>query len=97
MGRASYDFKDRIKNNTNFVPGYQSENSLAPLATYCSDAYLGFMDDSEGFYDDQAFEQIDIGIGRFPVTSLQMAEQMVDKTDRYLSGQAKLMHATWFP
>lgn len=89
MGRASYDFKDRIKNNTNFVPGFQSENSLAPLATYCSDAYLGFMDDSEGFYDDQAFEQIDIGIGRLPVTSLQMAEQMVDKTDRYLSGASQ--------
>lgn len=89
MGRASYDFKDRIKNNTNFVPGYQSESSLAPLATYCSDAYLGFMDDSEGFYDNQAFEQIDIGIGRLPVTSLQMAEQMVDKTDRYLSGASQ--------
>lgn len=89
MGRASYDFKDRVKNNTNFVPGFQSENSLAPLATYCSDAYLGFMDDSEGFYDNQAFEQIDIGIGRLPVTSLQMAEQMVDKTDRYLSGASQ--------
>ena len=33
-GDASFDFKDRIKNNTNYVPAYQSGSSLDPLSTY---------------------------------------------------------------
>ena len=27
FGDASFDYKDRITNNTNFVPAYQSNNS----------------------------------------------------------------------
>jgi hypothetical protein len=37
FGRGSYDYKNRVFNNTNFVPIYESINSLSPLETYSSD------------------------------------------------------------
>src|SRR6202008_673929 len=40
VGKGSYDYKDRMPNNTNFVPTYESRNSLAPLETYSSDDYF---------------------------------------------------------
>src|SRR5690606_31601905 len=37
FGKCSYDYKNRVTPNTNFVPTYESRNSLSPLETYSSD------------------------------------------------------------
>jgi len=42
MGASSYDFKNRIANNTNFLPSFQSTASLDPLSTYVSDDFLDY-------------------------------------------------------
>ena len=48
FGKGSFDYKDRIERNTNFVPIYSSRNSLHPINSYSSDDYYGFLDDDEG-------------------------------------------------
>ena len=48
MGKGSYDYKDRIQQNTNLVPTYESRNSLSPLATYSSDDYFAFLGKRRG-------------------------------------------------
>lgn len=80
FGDASYDYKDRISANTNLVPTYQSDESLSITGSHCSDDFFGALDPSEGNFNNDA---LDIGIGRFPVTTLEQAKGIVDKIYRY--------------
>ncbi|MEM9896632.1 MAG: type IX secretion system sortase PorU, partial [Bacteroidota bacterium] len=85
FGDCSVDFKDRISNNTNFVPTYASRNSYDPIFSYSSDDYFTFLEDDEGewFETRSGDHTMDIGIGRLPVKSLEEAEQIVDKIIYY--------------
>jgi len=85
MGKASYDYNDRMPNNTNFVPTYESRNSLSPLETYSSDDYYAFMEDDEGNWYESPFQNhtLDIGVGRLPVKTAQEASNVVDKLIAY--------------
>lgn len=85
FGRSSYDYKDRIANNTNFVPTYQSRNSLHPLQTYSSDDYFAFLEDGEGAWLESPAQHhsLDIGVGRLPVTTAEEAANIVDKIIAY--------------
>lgn len=80
MGRASYDYKNRISNNTNFVPTFQSFESLSPTNSYASDDFFGLLDDGEGL---DCAGHLDIGIGRIPSTTADEANKIVDKIIRY--------------
>ena len=80
FGDASYDPLSRISNNTNFVPSFQSNNSVSPTQSYVTDDYFGLLDNSEGNF---ANDLVDIGIGRFPVQTLIEANDMVDKVKNY--------------
>lgn len=79
FGDPSYDYKDRIVGNTNFVPTYESPNSLSPTSSYASDDYFGLLDDNEGAWTDLSTDGLDIGIGRFPVGTIDEARGIVDK------------------
>lgn len=90
FGRASYDYKNRIRNNTNFAPTYQSWESFDPVRTYCSDDFYGLLDDNEGMWDSPidfgwngVKESIDIAIGRFPANDPTHAAILVNKTIQY--------------
>ena len=93
LGDASYDYKSdyqatkaRTLNNTNFVPVYESRQSLDPLKTYSSEDYYGLLDDTEGWWSEENFstpETVDIGIGRLPVKSTAEAEVIVSKIIHY--------------
>ncbi len=87
FGRGSYDYKDYLPNNKNFVPTYESRNSLSPLETYSSDDYFGFLENSEGNWGESPPEPhtLDIGVGRFPVKKVEEAEILVDKIIEYES------------
>ena len=63
FGDGSYDNKDRIINNTNFIPTFQSTNSLSPVHSFVTDDFFALLDDDDG---DLINDLIDIGIGRFP-------------------------------
>ncbi|HEY3401940.1 MAG TPA: type IX secretion system sortase PorU [Ohtaekwangia sp.] len=86
MGRGSYDYLDRVSNNTNFIPLYESRNSLDPLQTYSSDDYQGFLENDEGFWKEGTLPQnhtLDIGVGRLPVKTIEEAKAVVDKIIAY--------------
>lgn len=81
LGDGSYDLKNRIGGNTNYVPTFQSENSISLINSYTCDDFYGMMDDNEGILT--GGELIDIGIGRIPVRDLPTAKLMVDKVITY--------------
>lgn len=86
FGDASYDMKDRITGNTNFVLGYQSGNSLQPTASYISDDYIALLDDNEGawFTNTTTPDKMDVGVGRLPAKNREEAKGMVQKIKSYL-------------
>jgi len=86
FGDTSYDYKDRISNNNNIVPAFESLESFNLATSYVTDDYFGMMDDSEGtlgFSDKQ-----DVATGRYPVTTVQEAKAAVDKTLSYTNQTA---------
>ncbi len=85
FGDASYDFKDRLNNNTNFVPAWENNFSLDPLSTYASDDFYGFLDDNEDINSGLLINYLDIGIGRVPAKNNEEAKNFVDKVLAYFS------------
>jgi len=85
IGRGSYDYKKYLSFNKNFVPLYQSRNSLSPLKTYGSDDFIAFLEDTEGNWGEDPVEPhtLDIGIGRIPVKKVEEAKDWVDKVIAY--------------
>ena len=84
LGDGSYDNLTIDENNSNFIPTYQSPNSLVPTQSYVSDDFFGLLDDDEGGINGL----LDIGVGRFPVGSAQEAEIIVNKIKAYYSEDA---------
>ena len=89
--RTGADF-DNV--NQNYVPTYQSRESLAPFyggASYNSDDYYALLDDNEGEWSEPfSDELLDVGVGRLPVRlpqgkskDITQARQMVDKIISY--------------
>jgi hypothetical protein len=91
LGDASFDPKRRLPQNTNFIPIYESRQSLDPITSYSSDDYIGFLDDEEGEWSEVNFSLshlLDVGIGRLPVKSAAEADLIIDKIIRYESEQS---------
>lgn len=80
FGDGSYDPKDRIENNTNFIPTFQTKESLITSSSYVIEDYFGYMDASEGY---DGIGDPDIGVGRLPVKSLDEASNSVAKIIYY--------------
>ena len=85
FGDASFDYKNRIRNNTNLVPAYESANSLEPLNTYTSDDYFGYLDGTDDISNTSAPPLLDIGIGRIPAATIAQAATIIDKIIAYAS------------
>jgi len=85
FGSCSYDYKDRVSNNKNLVPCYESYNSLEPLKSYSSEDYFGFMDNTEGGWSESPVINaiMDISVGRIPARNQQEASAMVSKIIHY--------------
>ena len=92
FGDCSYDYKDRLSNNTNLVPTYQSRNSTHPIFSFSSDDYFGFMEEEEGdwFELSSGDHTLDIGIGRIPAKTTVEATDMVNKIIRYSTSERVL-------
>lgn len=92
FGNASYDFKNRISGNANFVPTFQSENSTSNVYSFLSDDYFVLLDDEEG--GNSAWGLLDMGVGRMPVRNLEQANVAVQKTIAYMKND-KTTHGDW--
>jgi hypothetical protein len=88
FGDASYDYKDRLVNNTNYVPAWENSSSLDPLSTYVTDDFYGFLDDNEDINSGAISNYLDIGIGRVPAKNADEAKNFVDKVESYFSPQS---------
>jgi hypothetical protein len=83
LGGGSYDYKNRLSNNCNFVPVFESAESYNDLFSFCSDDFYGFLDDSENIEDNSRLNALDVGIGRLPARSVADATSLVDKVISY--------------
>ena len=85
FGSCSYDYKNRVKDNTNQIPVYESYHSLNPISSQSSDDYFGFLDINEGAWSEIPADQdkLDIGIGRIPARTLTEAEGIINKYINY--------------
>ncbi len=92
VGRGTYDYKNRITNNSTFVPIYESRNSLSPLETYSSDDYFAFMGMSEGEWPESPAvnHSMAFGVGRLPVRTVVEARDIVNKLIAYDTDSKKV-------
>ena len=81
FGDASFDYKNR-NGLVNFVPTYETVPSTSILTNLVTDDFFCFMDENEGLLSNS---KPDIGAGRFPVSTVEQAEQMVTKVENYLA------------
>ena len=88
FGDCSVDYKNRLPNNTNFVPTYESHVSNHDINSYCSDDFIGLVADDAGkWVNTSVKELLFVGIGRLPVKNKSEAAGMVDKLIRYSQNQ----------
>lgn len=65
---------------------YESENSVNAVHSYVLEDYMGFLDDNEGA--NHTTDKVDVGVGRIPVTSIAVANAVVDKIISYMKNDA---------
>lgn len=84
MGDASFDYKNKLSNNSNFVPVYESDPKLSipnNVDYYASDDFFGYLDSTDGAWQ---FEQVlEIAVTRMPVATASEAMDVVNKVIRY--------------
>jgi hypothetical protein len=86
FGDGSYNNISKNEGNPNFVPTYQSSNSMNYTRSYVSDDFYGFLDLNEGGSDSMDNYLLDIGVGRLPVGDTTEAKNVVDKILTYNTG-----------
>ena len=86
FGDASFDYKNRVRNNTNIVPPWYSVESFSLVSSFVSDDFFGMMDANEGTMANS--DKLDIAVGRILVENTQRAKEMVDKIESYYLPEA---------
>ncbi len=84
FGDGSYDNRGIKADSKNFIPTYQSDNSLTPTSSFVTDDYFVLLDADENVYSGA----IDLGIGRIPCATAYEAQLVVDKVRRYYDANA---------
>ncbi|MGN6567500.1 MAG: type IX secretion system sortase PorU, partial [Flavipsychrobacter sp.] len=88
FGAASYDYKDRIGSNSNYVPTYESIESHDPINSFASDDFFGMLDSTEDINNTSIYNTLDVGVGRLPIYTVADAQNMVNKIKVYKSPAA---------
>ncbi|SEA29124.1 Por secretion system C-terminal sorting domain-containing protein [Segatella bryantii] len=70
-------------NPDDYLLAFESENSFNEISCYVDDSWYGILQDGKGL--NPSIEQIDVGVGRFPVVTADEAKVMVDKTINYIT------------
>jgi len=86
FGDASFDYKNRIPNNTNIAPSWYSINSFNLTNSFISDDFYGMMDDNEGAMNNS--DKLDLAVGRILAETPQRAQDMVNKIKSYYNKEA---------
>ena len=81
FGDGTYDPKNRLPNNNNYIVTYQMASSENMIDAMVVDDFFGMLDDNEAI---GASDIMDIGVGRLIVSTSLQAKQMVDKIEHYM-------------
>lgn len=73
------------ENPEDYLLCYESDDSFSDISCYVMEDYFGLLDDGEG--SSLKTEKVDLGVGRFPVTTEQDARNLVDKTINYMENR----------
>lgn len=84
-GDGSYDNRQRLANNTDFILTWESANSLDPITSYVSDDFFVQLDDAEGVWGPNDLDLPDLGVGRMPVKSVSESQAALNKIIKYKS------------
>lgn len=84
-GDGSYDNKNRLQNNSNFIPTYHSVNSTDPIRSYVSDDFFVQLDSTEGVWGSGDQDKPDVGVGRLSVRSTSESNAVLAKIVNYLT------------
>lgn len=84
FGDGTYDPLNRLNDNNYLLPTYNSVESgdIDYISSYTSDDFFGMLDDNEGI---SSFNLLDIGIGRFPISTPEEAQDAVNKIEHYMN------------
>ena len=82
VGDGTYDYRhlNADHSDDNFIPVYETDESMDPIRAFPSDDYFALLDDQEG---ETLLGAIDIAVGRLPVATLEEAEAVIDKIINY--------------
>lgn len=86
FGDGSYDYKNLQVpegKNHNFIPTYQSYESMDRVITFASDDFYGLLDPHEGTDLLYGVQSLDIGVGRLVASTMAQANAIVDKIIHY--------------
>ena len=90
FGDGHHDPKNRVQ-GVNFIPTYQSRESMFPPFSFVSDDYYTFLDENEGRWEEPSeIHYSDVGIGRLPAENLTDAQNMVNKIIHYATNNRTL-------
>ena len=70
------------KSPDDYLLCFEAENSFSATSSYVMEDYFGLLDDGEG--KRLLYDKVDIGVGRFPVTTATQARDAVDKVITYM-------------
>ncbi len=92
MGKASFDNRNLLTTSgTGRLLVYQAHNSTIETKAYGCDDYCGFLADNAGIESNGRFNdvraQMNIGVGRLPVTTATQATEVVEKLCTYMDNQ----------
>ncbi|WP_405329430.1 type IX secretion system sortase PorU [Leeuwenhoekiella sp. LLG6367-2.1] len=94
FGDTSFDYKDRISNNNNIVPTFNTYFSFSQSQSYMTDDYFGSLDPEEGIIENGSpvgnggADRLDVAVGRILADTPQLANSVVDKIISYDSQTA---------
>lgn len=87
FGDGTFDPKNRVPNNNNYIPTYQMLESENHIEAMVSDDFYGMLDDNEALSTN---DELDIGVGRLLISDNEMARQQVDKIEHYMKNGSGL-------
>ncbi len=89
FGDGSYDNRETNK-NSNYILTYQSTASLSETASYVADDFFVLLDIGEGELSGSKdlYGYLDMGVGRFPVRTVEEAQLMIAKIKQYSSPES---------
>ncbi|KFF75543.1 hypothetical protein HX13_05265 [Chryseobacterium sp. P1-3] len=86
LGDASFDYKNRVPNNTNVVPSYQSEYSSDVISSFVTDDYIVMTQPQTASVIENNLP--DIPVGRIPAANVSEAGDMISKTLAYYNSHS---------